>query len=107
MLTPKRRRCKSCDENCYLKVVPGSDHPNHRIDWQNIMQGHPGSDDCQRGSKVLAVGADDEMMALGVHSSFLINHVRYWGHSMRDTVFGPNKVKLLDRCASAEAAGLV
>jgi predicted amidohydrolase YtcJ len=38
--------------------------------------------------------------------SFLINHVHYWGHVMRDEVFGPEKVQLLDRCASVEAAGL-
>ena len=38
--------------------------------------------------------------------SFLINHVHYWGHVMRDEVFGPEKVQLLDRSASVEAAGL-
>jgi predicted amidohydrolase YtcJ len=44
--------------------------------------------------------------ALGVAPSFLINHVHYWGHVMRDKVFGPEKVQLLDRCASVEKAGL-
>ena len=38
--------------------------------------------------------------------SFLINHVHYWGHVMRDEVFGPEKVQLLDRCRSVEEAGL-
>lgn len=38
--------------------------------------------------------------------SFLINHVHYWGHVMRDEVFGPERVQLLDRCASVERAGL-
>lgn len=46
------------------------------------------------------------MAELGVHPSFLINHVHYWGHVMRDNVFGPRKVELLDRCAAAEKAGL-
>jgi predicted amidohydrolase YtcJ len=46
------------------------------------------------------------MSALGIAPSFLINHVHYWGHVMRDQVFGPEKVQLLDRCAAAEAAGL-
>ncbi|NOD97549.1 amidohydrolase family protein [Ruegeria sp. HKCCD6228] len=46
------------------------------------------------------------MAELGVHPSFLINHVHYWGHAMRDNVFGPRKVELLDRCAAAENAGL-
>lgn len=47
------------------------------------------------------------MVKLGVSPSFLINHVHYWGHAMRDKVFGPEKVMLLDRCASVEKAGLI
>jgi predicted amidohydrolase YtcJ len=43
---------------------------------------------------------------LGMSPSFLINHVHYWGHVMRDRVFGPEKVLLLDRCAAAERAGV-
>jgi predicted amidohydrolase YtcJ len=46
------------------------------------------------------------MKALGMVPSFLINHVHYWGHVMRDEVFGPEKVQLLDRCKSVEDAGL-
>jgi hypothetical protein len=46
------------------------------------------------------------MAKLGVTPSFLINHVYYWGHAMRDDVFGPEKAQLLDRCASVEKAGL-
>ena len=44
--------------------------------------------------------------ALGMVPSFLINHVHYWGHVMRDEVFGPEKVQLLDRCRAVENAGL-
>ena len=43
---------------------------------------------------------------LGMGPSFLINHVYYWGHAMRDDVFGPEKVELLDRCAAVERAGV-
>ena len=46
------------------------------------------------------------MQALGMVPSFLINHVHYWGHVMRDEVFGPEKVQLLDRCRAVEDAGL-
>ncbi len=46
------------------------------------------------------------MQALGMVPSFLINHVHFWGHVMRDSVFGPDKVQLLDRCKSVEDAGL-
>ena len=46
------------------------------------------------------------MAALGMVPSFLINHVHYWGHVMRDQVFGPEKVELLDRCRAVEDAGL-
>jgi hypothetical protein len=48
----------------------------------------------------------ERMAALGMVPSFLINHVHYWGHVMRDQVFGPDKVQLLDRCAAVEEAGL-
>lgn len=48
----------------------------------------------------------DRMKALGASPSFLINHVHYWGHVMRDQVFGPQKVQLLDRCQSVQNAGL-
>jgi len=48
----------------------------------------------------------ERMTALGMVPSFLINHVHYWGHVMRDQVFGPEKVQLLDRCQSVEKAGL-
>jgi len=46
------------------------------------------------------------MRQLGISPSFLINHVHYWGHAMRDKVFGPEKARLLDRCAAAEKVGL-
>jgi predicted amidohydrolase YtcJ len=46
------------------------------------------------------------MKTLGIVPSFLINHVHYWGHVMRDEVFGPEKVQLLDRCKAVEDAGL-
>jgi predicted amidohydrolase YtcJ len=48
----------------------------------------------------------ERMRSLGMVPSFLINHVHYWGHVMRDQVFGPEKVQLLDRCKAVEDAGL-
>lgn len=46
------------------------------------------------------------MKDLGVSASFLIGHVHYWGVAMRDEVFGEGKAQLLDRCRSAEEAGV-
>jgi predicted amidohydrolase YtcJ len=48
----------------------------------------------------------ERMTALGMIPSFLINHVHYWGHVMRDQVFGPEKVQLLGRAGSVQSAGL-
>lgn len=48
----------------------------------------------------------ERMKELKVSASFLIGHVHYWGVAMRDEVFGENKAMLLDRCASAEKAGV-
>ena len=55
---------------------------------------------------ILHDGQIQRMQTLGMVPSFLINHVHYWGHVMRDDVFGPEKVKLLDRCRSVEDAQL-
>jgi predicted amidohydrolase YtcJ len=46
------------------------------------------------------------MKAMNVSASFLMAHVYYWGCAMRDHVFGEAKASLLDRCASAERAGV-
>lgn len=46
------------------------------------------------------------MKKFGVTASFLIGHVHYWGVAMRDEIFGPEKSKLLDRCASLERHGV-
>ena len=48
----------------------------------------------------------ERMKANGVSASFLIGHVHYWGVAMRDRIFGPDKSRLLDRCASCERAGV-
>lgn len=48
----------------------------------------------------------ERMKELKVSASFLIGHVHYWGVAMRDEVFGEEKAQLLDRCASAEQAGV-
>lgn len=48
----------------------------------------------------------ERMKRFGVTASFLIGHVHYWGVAMRDQIFGPEKAKLLDRCASLERAGI-
>ncbi|MBT5462505.1 MAG: amidohydrolase [Gammaproteobacteria bacterium] len=44
--------------------------------------------------------------ALGLSPSFLIGHVYYWGHAMRDQVFGEAKAVLLDRTKACEDAGI-
>lgn len=46
------------------------------------------------------------MKQFGITASFLISHVHYWGVAMRDEIFGPDKARLLDRCASLERAGV-
>lgn len=48
----------------------------------------------------------ERMRVHGVSASFLIGHVHYWGVAMRDRIFGPDKARLLDRCASCERAGV-
>jgi predicted amidohydrolase YtcJ len=45
------------------------------------------------------------MLQMGVSPSFLIGHVGYWGHAFSKVIFG-EKVKMLDLCGSALAAGM-
>ncbi len=52
---------------------------------------------------------DDQIQrikALGLSPSFLIGHVYYWGHAMRDQVFGEAKAALLDRTGACEEEGI-
>ncbi|GIX12009.1 amidohydrolase [Elioraea sp.] len=46
------------------------------------------------------------MRDLGVSASFLIGHVHFWGIWMRDRVFGPDRVRHLNRARSVETAGV-
>lgn len=46
------------------------------------------------------------MAADGVTPSFLINHVYYWGKTLRDNILGQERIGMLDRTASALKAGL-
>jgi predicted amidohydrolase YtcJ len=48
----------------------------------------------------------ERIRALGLSPSFLIGHVYYWGHAMRDKVFGEAKAVLLDRTRACEEAGI-
>jgi predicted amidohydrolase YtcJ len=76
------------------------------------LTGRAGVDLTDRRTRIehCSILHDDQiarMVDLSVHPSFLLNHVYYWGHAMRDSVFGPRKTQLLDRCGSAERAGLI
>lgn len=47
-----------------------------------------------------------KMRELGLSPSFLIGHVRWWGKAFQDRIFGPERARFYDPCASAIAAGL-
>lgn len=48
----------------------------------------------------------DTMAKLGVTPSFLINHVYFWGKSLRDKELGKDRIYMLDRTMAALKAGL-
>lgn len=48
----------------------------------------------------------EKMVHLGLTPTFLIGHVRWWGKAFRDRIFGPERSKYYDPCASVLAAGL-
>lgn len=47
-----------------------------------------------------------KMKQTGITPSFLINHVYYWGKTLRDNVLGADRMHMLDRTAAAIQAGL-
>ena len=48
----------------------------------------------------------ERMARIGVHPSFLMNHVYYWGKVLRDNIVGNQRASELDSVASALAAGV-
>lgn len=48
----------------------------------------------------------EKMHAVDVSPSFLINHLYYWGKTLRDNVLGADRIDMLDRTAAAVAASL-
>ncbi|HEY6276630.1 MAG TPA: amidohydrolase [Streptosporangiaceae bacterium] len=46
------------------------------------------------------------MAEIGVSPSFLMNHVYYWGQTLRDNILGPSRARHLDAVASALRHGL-
>jgi predicted amidohydrolase YtcJ len=72
-----------------LAARPRADH-RHRIEHASVL--HPEH--------------IREMARLGISPSFLIGHVHYWGRAFRDELFGAERARRLDPCASALAGGL-
>lgn len=46
------------------------------------------------------------MAQLGLSPSFLIGHVGYWGYTLQQTILGEQRTNTLDRCYTAQQAGL-
>lgn len=46
------------------------------------------------------------MAQLGLSPSFLIGHVGYWGYTLQQTILGEKRTNTLDRCYTAQQAGL-
>lgn len=72
-----------------LQTAPRADH-RHRVEHCSIMHD----------------GQLQKIVDLGLSPSFLIGHVEYWGEAFRDTILGPERTNLLDRCGSALKANL-
>lgn len=47
-----------------------------------------------------------DMRQIGVTPSFLINHLYFWGKTLRDNIIGQERIHMLDRVAAAAQAGL-
>jgi predicted amidohydrolase YtcJ len=76
--------------------------------YEKALGGRPGKDLRHRIEHCSLVddGVFETMASVGVSPSFLINHVYFWGQTLRDNLLGPERAQLLDRTAQATAAGL-
>ena len=76
--------------------------------YSKALGGRPGKDLRHRIEHCSLVddGVFETMASVGVSPSFLINHVYFWGQTLRDNLLGPERAQLLDRTARATAAGL-
>jgi predicted amidohydrolase YtcJ len=75
---------KALDENNY---EIGTTHLINRIEHCSIMPAN--TESCFQ-----------TMTDYNIQPSFLIGHVGYWGYVFKGPIFGPDKVKRLDMCAS-------
>ncbi|MFC3158536.1 hypothetical protein SAMN05443633_1171 [Chryseobacterium arachidis] len=75
--------------------------------YQSALAGYRGPELRNRIEHCSLLTADQitEMLQMGVSPSFLIGHVGYWGYAFKEVIFG-DKVKMLDLCGSALAAGM-
>ncbi|WP_028301718.1 amidohydrolase [Oceanospirillum beijerinckii] len=56
----------------------------------------------------LLTDSNAQMMSnLGISPSFLIGHVGYWGWAFQQEILGAERAQLLDRCGTAQSAGMV
>ena len=76
--------------------------------YKSILARTPRKDHRHRIEHCSMLHADQmsQMKQMGVSPSFLIGHVHYWGKAFRDDIFGPQRSRLYDPCASALKSGL-
>lgn len=106
-----KERIKWCHENGWQIMVHANG--NAAIDivtktYDEVI-GHDDKDLRHRIEHCSLVDNDslfETMAKVGVTPSFLINHVYYWGKTLRDNVLGADRIYMLDRTASALKAGL-
>lgn len=76
--------------------------------YASVLKDAPTNDLRHRIEHCSMLHADQmqKMRELGLSPSFLIGHVRWWGKAFQDRIFGPERARFYDPCASALAAGL-
>lgn len=77
--------------------------------YSKLLKNDSGNDRRHRIEHCSLVANDQlfsEMAQIGVSPSFLINHVYYWGKTLRDNILGVERTEWLDRTKSAVDAGL-
>jgi len=113
-LTPAEllERIRWCDANGWQLMIHANGDAAVDVvvdSYHTVLKDRSGTDLRHRIEHCSLIGSDTtlaKMAEVNVTPSFLINHVYYWGKTLRDNFLGKERIHMLDRTASALKAGL-
>lgn len=107
-----KKRMAWCQENGWQLMVHANGDAAVEVTtkaFHEVLKSAPKKDLRHRIEHCSLVNDDalfTQMHEVGVTPSFLINHVYYWGKTLRDNILGADRIHMLDRTAACLKAGV-